>query len=59
MDTGTAFKGIKTAIATGKDIQSMASTLGQWGKAISDLDYAHKQAENPPMFKKMFGCKSS
>lgn len=51
-----AFKGIKTAIATGKDIQSMASTLGQWGKAISDLDYAHKQAENPPMFKKIFGA---
>lgn len=51
-----AFNGIKTAIATGKDIQSMAGTLGQWGKAISDLDYAHKQAENPPMFKKIFGA---
>tara|TARA_B110000971_G_scaffold182113_1_gene189116 strand:+ start:408 stop:890 length:483 start_codon:yes stop_codon:yes gene_type:complete len=51
-----AFSGIKSAISTGKDIQSMASQLGKWGKAMSDLDYAHAKAENPPMFKKLFGA---
>ena len=51
MATG-AFNTIKSAINAGKDIQSMTTQLGQWGKAMSDLDYAHKKAEKPPMFKK-------
>lgn len=51
-----AYNGIKTAINTGKEIQDMGSQLGQWGRAISDLDFAHQQAENPPFFKKLFGA---
>jgi len=51
-----AFNGIKQAIAVGRDIQDMTGQLGQWSKALSDLDFAHKQAENPPMFKKIFGA---
>ena len=50
-----AFNGIKSAIATGKDIQSMAGQLGQWGKAISDLDYAHRKAEKPKWWKALGG----
>ena len=55
MATG-AFNTIKSAINAGKDIQSMTTQLGQWGKAMSDLDYAHQKAEKPPMFKKLFGA---
>lgn len=51
-----AYNGIKSAIATGKEISEMGSTLGQWAGAISDLDFAHRQAENPPFFKKIFGA---
>lgn len=51
----TAYNGIKSAIATGKDIQDMGSQLGQWAKAISDLDYAHKKAEKPPWYKALGG----
>ena len=51
----TAFNGIKSAISTGKDIQSMGSQLGQWGKAISDLDFAHAKAEKPPWYKALGG----
>ena len=51
----TAFNGIKSAINTGKDIQSMGSQLGQWGKAISDLDFAHQKAEKPPWYKALGG----
>jgi len=51
----TAFKTIKSAISAGKDLQSMGTQLGQWGKALSDLDYAHQKAEKPPMFKKLMG----
>ena len=51
-----AYNGIKSAIATGKEISEMGSTLNQWASSIADLDFAHKQAENPPFFKKMFGA---
>jgi len=51
-----AYNGIKSAIATGKEITEMGSTLNQWASSIADLDFAHKQAENPPFFKKMFGA---
>ena len=51
-----AYNGIKKAISTGKEISDMAGTLNQWATSISDLDFAHKQAENPPFFKKVFGA---
>ena len=51
-----AYKGIKSAVATGRELHDMAGTLSQWAGAMSDLDFAHKQAQNPPMFKKMFAA---
>lgn len=51
-----AYRGIKAAVSTGKELHDMAGTLQQWAGAMSDLDFAHKQAENPPMFKKLFGA---
>jgi hypothetical protein len=50
-----AFNSIKTMISTGKDIQDMAGQLGQWGKAISDLDFAAAKADKPPWYKKLGG----
>jgi len=50
-----AFSGIKSAINAGKDIQSMGTQLGAWGKALSDLDYAHAKAEKPPWYKALGG----
>lgn len=51
----TAFNGIKQAISVGKDIQDMSGQLGQWAKAISDIDYATQQAEKPPWYKALGG----
>jgi len=51
-----AYNGIKSAIATGKEISEMGSTLNQWASSIADLDFAHKQAQDPPFFKKVFGA---
>ena len=51
----SAYNGIKQAISVGKEIHEMGSTLSQWAGAMSDLDFAHKQAANPPIFKKIFG----
>lgn len=49
----TAYNGIKQAVSTGREISDMGKQLGQWATAISDLDFAHKQLENPPMFKRV------
>ena len=51
-----AYNGIKKAIGVGKELHDMAGTLSQWAGAMSDLDFSHNQAENPPMFKKIFGA---
>jgi len=51
-----AYNGLKKMMAVGKDISDMGSTLSQWAGAMSDLDFAHGKAENPPMFKKLFGA---
>ena len=49
----SAYTGIKKAISLGKEISDMGSQLGQWAKAISDLDFAHQRLKNPPMFKRV------
>jgi len=53
-----AFGAIKKGFAIGKDIESMASDLGRWMGALSDLDMLEKEAKNPPIFKKLFANKS-
>lgn len=51
-----AYNGLKKMMAVGKDLHDMGSTLSQWAGAMSDLDFAHGKAENPPMFKRIFGA---
>ena len=46
-----AFQGIKKAVDVGRDISGMAGTVGQWSKAMSDLDYMEQRALNPPAYK--------
>ena len=53
-----AFTAIKKGFAVGRDIESMASDLGRWMGALSDLDMLEKEAKNPPIFKKLFAGKS-
>ena len=53
-----AFGAIKKGFAIGRDIESMASDLGRWMGALSDLDMLEKEAKNPPIFKKLFASKS-
>jgi len=48
-----AFGVLKKGFAVGRDIESMASDLGRWMNAMSDLSEAEKQAKNPPLFKKL------
>lgn len=49
-----AFKTLKAAISTGKDIQSMGNTLATWGKAFSDFQKIEERSKNPPWWEKTF-----
>lgn len=50
---GAAFNTIKKGFEIGRDIESMASDIGRWMSAVSDITEAEKQAQNPPIFKKL------
>ena len=53
-----AFSAIKKGFQVGRDIEQMASDLGRWMGALSDIEQAEKEAKNPPIFKKLFAGKS-
>ena len=59
MATATAaFSAVKKGISIGRDIESMASDIGRWMGALSDLEVLQKEAKNPPLFRKLFQGKS-
>lgn len=49
-----AYKTLRAAISTGKDIQDMTGTLSQWGKAFSDFSNLEEREKNPPWWKQTF-----
>ena len=49
-----AFKTLKAAISTGKDIQSMGQTIATWGQAFSDFNKLEERQKNPPWWQKTF-----
>ena len=48
-----AFSAVKKGFEIGRDIEQMAGDLGRWMSAVSDISEAEKQAQNPPIFKKL------
>jgi len=50
----TTFKGIQTLVERGAEIESVAQKLGAWYTFAADIREAEKEAENPPIFKKLF-----
>jgi len=55
---GSAFNALKKGVSIGRDIESMGRDLSRWMGAVSDIDRAHHEAKNPPIFKKLFTSKS-
>ena len=51
---GSAFSALKKGVSIGRDIESMGKDLSRWMSAVSDVDRAHHEAKNPPIFKKLF-----
>jgi len=50
----STFKGIQVLVSKGAEIEHVAQKLGHWYGLVSDIKEAEKEAENPPLFKKMF-----
>ena len=55
---GSAFNALKKGVSIGRDIESMGKDLSRWMSAVSDVDRAHHEAKNPPIFKKLFSGSS-
>ena len=55
---GSAFSALKKGVSIGRDIESMGRDLSRWMGAVSDIDRAHHEAKNPPIFRKIFHGKS-
>jgi hypothetical protein len=55
---GTVVKGMETMVARGAEIEKVATKLNQWFTLASDITHAEEQAENPPLFKQLFGGES-
>jgi hypothetical protein len=51
----TAVSAIKKGIQLGKDIGGISNDLARFAGAISDLEFAHKSAENQPWYAVLFG----
>ena len=49
-----AYKTLKAAISTGRDIQEMGQTLSTWGQAFSDFNRLEERSKNPPWWEKTF-----
>ncbi len=54
----TAFKGVQVLVSRGAEIEHVAKKLGQWYGFVSDRREAEKEAENPPLFKKILDSNS-
>ena len=50
----TTFKGIQTLVERGAEIEAVAQKLGAWYTFAADIKQAEKEAERPPLFKKLF-----
>ena len=50
----TAYKTISRAVAVGQDFENVASQLGKWFTATSDIRKAQDLNKRAPLFKKVF-----
>ena len=53
-----AFGTVKRMVAAGREIEDTLTQVGRFYGAVSDLAEHKRQAENPPLFKKIIASKS-
>jgi len=49
----TAFKGVQTLVARGREIEDVAVHLGKWYGYAADIKEAEKESQKPPIFRKL------
>ena len=49
----TAFKGVETLVARGREIEDVAVHLGRWYGYAADIKEAEKESQKPPIFRKL------
>ena len=54
----SAFKMVQKMVSAGQEIEETLSHVGRWYGAVSDFNEAKRQAENPPLFKRLVASKS-
>ena len=54
----SAFKVVQKMVSAGREIEDTLGQMGKWYGAVSDFNEAKRQAENPPLFKRLVASKS-
>lgn len=54
----SAFKTVQKMVEMGREVEDTLGQIGKWYGAVADFNEAKKQAENPPLFKKLVASKS-
>jgi hypothetical protein len=50
----SSFRAVQLLVNKGAEIEQVAQQLGKWFSYASDIRQAEREAENPPIFKKLF-----
>ena len=53
-----AFNMVKKMVAAGREIDDTLGQIGSWYGAVADFNEAKKQAENPPLFRRLVSAQS-
>lgn len=54
----SAFKTVQKMVSMGREIEDTLGQLGKFYGAVSDFNESKRQAENPPLFKRLVAAKS-
>ena len=54
----SAFKMIQKMVSAGREIEDTLGQVGKWYGAVSDFNEAKKQADYPPLFKRLVASRS-
>ena len=54
----SAFKTVQKMVSMGVEIEDTLGQVGKWYGAVSDLNEAKRQAEHPPIFRRLVASKS-
>ena len=54
----SSFRAVQLLVNKGAEIEQVAQQLGRWFSYASDIRQAEREAEKPPLFKKLFSGRS-